>query len=125
MAWCSLSVSPQNASSPNVSNRKVWRPSSRMVDAFDFTWSGGGALLLLLQAPTNTATANARQMGATRCASMADLPFVLKESPARWTSHLHLDESLAQAFGHGFDAIGDLQLLVDVLQVGAHGGARQ
>src|SRR5438477_8736722 len=28
IAWCSFSVSPQKRSSPNVSNRNVWRPRS-------------------------------------------------------------------------------------------------
>src|SRR6266705_1652155 len=34
MALWSCSASPQNASSPNVSNRKIWRPSRTMRLAF-------------------------------------------------------------------------------------------
>src|SRR5712664_678636 len=40
-------------------------------------------------------------------------------------SHLHLDQPLAQPLGDRLDAVGDLELLVDVLEVGAYRGARE
>src|SRR5207245_3860461 len=90
-AWWIFSVSPQNASSPNVSKRKVCRPSSMRVAADVLTTStgGGGALLLLLQADSETASANASGADGRRGAGMNDLRFISEShEPAR--SHTYL-----------------------------------